>query len=301
VDLLQSGRAMALQVNTSAKVLRFPGSGLSSEIRLMQEILVYSIAVILAIAAGCYALKQTFERVTIWQSEKGLRYHRGRFDQLLDPGIYWVLKPTTRVVRVEMLPQYAAVIGQEVLSSDSIGLKISVVAKFRVDDPCRAINEVQDYRESIHSVIQIALREIIGSAPIDELLRNRQSFDIMLMEKCEKEVEELGLKLLSANLRDIMFPGELKKVFAQVVKAQKEGQAALERARGETAALRSLANAAKMMENNPTLLQLRTLQALGESSGNTVVLELSGNEAWIRPRKGNQGLGKAGKADSEAE
>ncbi len=71
-----------------------------------------------------------------------------------------------------------------------------------------------------------------------------------------------------------MLPGEMKKVFTQVVKAQKEGQAALERARGETAALRSLANAARMMDDNPNLLQLRALQGLEVSSGNTLMLGL---------------------------
>ncbi len=69
-----------------------------------------------------------------------------------------------------------------------------------------------------------------------------------------------------------MFPGALKQTFAQVVLARKEGQAALERARGETAALRTLANAAKMMEDNPALLQLRLLHALAGSTGNTLVL-----------------------------
>jgi hypothetical protein len=73
-----------------------------------------------------------------------------------------------------------------------------------------------------------------------------------------------------------MFPGELKKIFAQAVKAQKEGLAQLERARGETAALRSLANAARMIEQNPALLQLRLLQAVGENSGNTFVLGVPG-------------------------
>lgn len=72
-----------------------------------------------------------------------------------------------------------------------------------------------------------------------------------------------------------MFPGELRRTFAQVVAARKEGLAALERARGETASLRNLANAARMMSANPTLLQLRLLQELGRSAGNTIVLGLS--------------------------
>jgi regulator of protease activity HflC (stomatin/prohibitin superfamily) len=71
-----------------------------------------------------------------------------------------------------------------------------------------------------------------------------------------------------------MFPGEMKKAFAQVVKAQKEAQAALEKARGEIAALRSLANAARMIDDNPNLLQLRALQALTDCDGNTLVLGL---------------------------
>lgn len=95
-----------------------------------------------------------------------------------------------------------------------------------------------------------------------------------LRERAMPNVEALGLQLLSATIKDITFPGELKRVFAQVVKAQKDGLAALEKARGESAALRNLANAAKLLENNPALLQLRLLQAVSESAGNTVVLGL---------------------------
>jgi regulator of protease activity HflC (stomatin/prohibitin superfamily) len=69
-----------------------------------------------------------------------------------------------------------------------------------------------------------------------------------------------------------MFPGELKNIFAQVVSARNEGLAALERARGETAALRNLANAAKLLEDNPAMLQLRMLQAIESKSGNTIIL-----------------------------
>jgi regulator of protease activity HflC (stomatin/prohibitin superfamily) len=117
----------------------------------------------------------------------------------------------------------------------------------------------------------MALREIVGTEKIEVLLGNRAAISTRLMELGSGKASELGLKLISADVKDIMFPGEMKKAFAQVVKAQKEGQAALERARGETAALRSLANAARAMDDNPNLLQLRALQALADSSGNTLV------------------------------
>lgn len=53
---------------------------------------------------------------------------------------------------------------------------------------------------------------------------------------------------------------------------------------GEAATLRSLANSAKLLENNPTLLQLRILQAIGESTGNTILLNTS-----------NDGIGRVAK------
>jgi len=70
-----------------------------------------------------------------------------------------------------------------------------------------------------------------------------------------------------------MLPGELRKAYSEVLKAKQEGQAALERARGESAALRNLANAARLIESQPALVTLRFLQTLEAStSGKTFVM-----------------------------
>jgi regulator of protease activity HflC (stomatin/prohibitin superfamily) len=84
----------------------------------------------------------------------------------------------------------------------------------------------------------------------------------------------LGLRLLEIEVRDLMLPGDLKRAFAQSITAQKESLASLERARGETASLRSLANAARLMREHPGLLQLRAIQAIESSKGNTITLGL---------------------------
>jgi regulator of protease activity HflC (stomatin/prohibitin superfamily) len=98
-----------------------------------------------------------------------------------------------------------------------------------------------------------------------------------------------SLRLISVNLKDIMFPGKLKEIFAQVVQARKQGLAALEKARGETAALRNLANVAKMIEGNPNLLQLRLVQALGEAAGNTLILGMPSQSVPVPVSKGWSG------------
>lgn len=237
--------------------------------------LIAAASVLTVILFKRYVYTPMVDRVTVWEYERGLKYHKGRIVKILDPGRYWIFKPNTFVGRMDMRPRLLEVQGQEVLTADSISLKVSIAGTFKVADPYMAVLQAQDYVKALHTVVQVAMRDIIGSRPIDELLEDRRSFDVQLMGLCEKKAEELGLKLLSVNVRDIMFPGDLKRVFAKVVEARKEGLAALERARGETAALRNLANGAKILENNPALLQLRMLQSLAQSSGNTLVLNWS--------------------------
>lgn len=113
------------------------------------------------------------------------------------------------------------------------------------------------------------------------------------MELVKAKAADFGLRLITVSVKDIMFPGKLKEIFAQVVTARKEGLAALEKARGETAALRSLANAARMLEGNPNLLQLRLLQAVGESSGSTLVLGLPPAAAGVISAASKEGSSDA--------
>jgi regulator of protease activity HflC (stomatin/prohibitin superfamily) len=214
------------------------------------------------------------KHVIVYEYQKALKYKRGRYTGTLDPGQYWIVSFFSTLVPVDIRPEFITIQGQDVLSADGVTLKVSLAAEFQVADPNVAINKNANFRTSLYLTLQMALREIVGKEKIDTLLENRAGISGKLMELTSGKASELGLKLISADVKDIMFPGEMKKAFSQVVKAQKEGMAALERARGETAALRSLANAARTMDGNPNLLQLRALQALTDSPGNTLVLGL---------------------------
>ena len=215
-----------------------------------------------------------FRRVTIFEYQRGLKYWKGRYVSTLSPGQYLVFSTFGSIVPVDVRPEFITIVGQDVLSSDGVTLKVSLAAEFEVADPNVAVNKNANYRSSLYLTLQKALREIVGKEKIDDLMQNRSAIGAKLLELTSTKASEYGLKLKLADVKDIMFPGEMKKAFAQVVKAQKEGQAALERARGETTALRNLANAARMMDDNPNLLQLRALQSIADSTGNTLVLGL---------------------------
>jgi len=215
-------------------------------------------------------------RTTIFEYERGLRFTRGHFTRVLEPGVYWSVPAVVRIQRLDVRPTRVAIAGQEVLSADGVAVKVSVMATYQVVDPQAAVLASDDFRAAVYSELQLALRAVISETRIDDLLQQRAEIPARLKAIAGEKTRALGVELQDASLRDLTFPGELKKIFTQVVKARQEGLAALEKARGETAALRNLANAAQMVERSPALIQLRLLQVLGQQPGNTIVLGMQG-------------------------
>lgn len=232
----------------------------------------FVIAAFIALFVIFRLLRSWFKHEIVYEYEKGLRYRKGKLITVLGPGSYWYAKSFSHIVKIDMRPRLITIAGQEVLSKDGVTLKVSIVGNFAIDDPVKAIHSSENYQVALYTILQVTLREIIGSSEIDQLLENRADFNKRLLELSSPKVGEMGLKLDSAEIKDIMFPGELKQMFTQTIKARKEGLAMLERARGESAALRNLANSARMLDNNPNLLQLRILQAINETKGNTFVV-----------------------------
>lgn len=247
-------------------------------------------------ALGVLARRTPIRWITINEWERALRYDKGKFQGIVEPGEYWYLSFRTTFIRIDSRLQYATVPGQEVLTSDSISIRISLAATYQVTDPVRAFTSVGNYMEAVYLELQIALRELVAALSIDELLGQRSQIGNRLMESVQAKAHGFGLQLKAVSVKDVMFPGNLRDTFAKVVEAQKEGLASLERARAESAALRSLANAAKMIESNPALLQLRLLQSIGESSGNTLVLGAPA-DAIMRGAAGASDAGKRKKSE----
>ena len=118
----------------------------------------------------------------------------------------------------------------------------------------------------------------MGGVAVEALLNQRLEIGAQLLARVQPQAAKIGVAVHSVEVKDVMFPAELKRAFAEVLKCKQEGQAALERARGESAALRNLANAARLLEGNPALMNLRLMQSLSaaQSAGNTLVLGIPG-------------------------
>jgi regulator of protease activity HflC (stomatin/prohibitin superfamily) len=113
----------------------------------------------------------------------------------------------------------------------------------------------------LYTAVQLALRGAVLTRAHSAVDAERHAIAAEVLEGVAARASELGVSVSDVAVRDVVMPGELRRAALAELVAASEGRAALERARGETAALRSLLNAARLAEEHPALLELRALQA----------------------------------------
>lgn len=238
-------------------------------------IIAFALAIgLMLVILGLIKLAQ-FRRVfLVPEGSAGLLYQRGKFVAVLRAGehVRWGRKFTLAVSDLRKISTLVA--GQEVLSADNVGLKASLLVSYQVVDPAKAAHETQNWQGDLYNAAQLALRVVAGGATMEALLGNRLDLGAQLLARVKADAEKIGVNILAVEIRDVTLPNDLKRAFADVLKAKQEGQAALERARGESAALRNLANAARVLDGNPALMNLRLMQSLAaaQNAGSTLVV-----------------------------
>lgn len=203
----------------------------------------------------------------------GLLYHDGKLAETLAPGCHIRWGKRYRVAWIDTRKTLLQVAGQEVLTADNIGVKLSVVITTQIVDAAKSACATDSHTAHLYSATQTAIRTVVSGMAMADLLTQRIGIGTQLRELIAPQAETFGVQVHTIEVRDVMLPGELRKAFSEVLKAKQEGQAALERARGESAALRNLANAARLIENQPALATLRFLQTLETPhTGRTIVM-----------------------------
>lgn len=221
---------------------------------------------------GTRGLRSFFRRrVTISETDHAVLTTDGAIQRVLETGVTKIRPRRDQITALPAVDQLVIVPGQEMLTGDGAGVRATVAATIQITDPLLVVRS-GGWRDMFYLQTQLALRNLVAALTLEELLAARGRLDTDLELQLAPKAGPLGIDLKSVAVRDLVIPGELKRAVADVVAARLSGEAALERARGETAALRSLANAAKAVTDNPALLQLRVLQQMEQSTGNTYVL-----------------------------
>lgn len=211
------------------------------------------------------------DTVEVPEGHEGLYLLDGSVVEILPPGTYafWKGVGGVKVHTIDRRESLLDIGGQEIMTADKVSLRLNAVVTYRVVDVCRAVTAVGDPKLALYRDAQLALRAVVGGRELDALLSEKDVVTGELERGVRRRAEALGMEIVAVGIRDVILPGEMKTLLNKVTEARKAAEANLVTRREETAAMRSQANTAKMLENNPTLMRLRELEVLQSVAGST--------------------------------
>ncbi|HKY92548.1 MAG TPA: slipin family protein, partial [Nevskiaceae bacterium] len=202
--------------------------------------------------------------VTVPAESAGLVFVDGKLARVLAPGAYafWNFQKNVTAEVIELRVVNVEVAGQELLTKDKVSLRVNLAASLRVTDPVAVRTKVAKWMDFVYRELQFGLRKAVSAKTLDELLGDKASLDGDIFAYARGRVTDLGLEILGVGVKDVILPGEMKEILNRVVLAEKEAAANVIRRREESNATRSLLNTAKLVEESPTLMRLKELEAL---------------------------------------
>ncbi len=215
--------------------------------------------------------------------EKGILLIDGKFSKVLDTGVYYFWKNAVviSVLKADLRQLQLEVSGQEILTKDKAALRVNFYTQYKVVDIIKALIENKDYEKQLYILMQLALREFIGTLSLDEMLEKKESISAYVLATLKDKALNLGVEIRDCGVRDIILPGEMKEIMNQVLVAQKKAEANVIMRREETASTRSLLNTAKLMEENSMLFKLKEMEYVEKIADKINSISLSGGNQIV--------------------
>lgn len=190
--------------------------------------------------------------------------------------VWWTFNRIIKVTQLDCRLQNMEVNGQEILTKDRVGLRINLSAMWQIVDPQQVKTALADHKDYLYRELQLALRAVVSTQTLDELLADKNLLNQTIQQTVAEKAAAYGIDLKTVGARDIVLPGEMKAILAQVVEAEKKAEANQIRRREETQETRSMHNTAKVMEGNPVLLRLKELEVLERVTAHISTLNVYG-------------------------
>jgi regulator of protease activity HflC (stomatin/prohibitin superfamily) len=199
------------------------------------------------------------------QVERGVVFRFGRArDGIRQPGLAFLIPLVDRMRKVNVQVVTMPIPSQEGITRDNVSVQVDAVVYFRVDDPRRAIVEVQNYRFAVEQVAQTSLRSIIGKSELDDLLSSREKLHEGLELLLEVPSMGWGVHIDRVEIKDVQLPESMKRSMSRQAEAERERRSRVIVADGEFQAATKLAAASSIMAETPGAMQLRLLQTVVE-------------------------------------
>ena len=180
------------------------------------------------------------QELIIKETHRGLRYQDGVLTDILAAGRYEIpreiklpfyRRPRIEITLVDIRERDLTIKGQEILTADKVAIRVSIIVQFRVADPRSAVLAVANYEERLYSDVQLAARRSLASMKLDEILTNRNRLSEDILADVKEIAATYGVSILRADVKDLVFPGNLQEIMNRVLTAERLSQAQLIEAR----------------------------------------------------------------------
>ena len=214
----------------------------------------------------------------VLEYERGVVFRLGRvLPQPKGPGFMLIFWPVDRLVRVSLRTIARDVPTQDVITRDNVSVKVNAVVYYRVMDPLKSVLEVEDFRFATSELSQTTLRSVLGQAELDELLAERERINRHLREVIDQQTDAWGIKVSAVEVKHVDLPDIMQRAMARQAESERDRRAKVIHAEGEYQASARLRDAAAVLEEHPSAVQLRFLQTvsnIGNEKSTVVVLPL---------------------------
>lgn len=216
----------------------------------------------------------------VQEYQRAVAFRLGRYVGMRGPGLIWVAPILESIRIVDTRTQTVSVERQETITKDSVTAKIDAVLWYRTVDPGKAVLAVADYRNAVHQVALVTLRNIIGQHNLDEVLKERDAINNTLRKIVDETTEPWGIKVEMVEMKDVEIPESMQRAMAREAEAMREKRARLIKAEAELDASQKLSASAMEIAKNPAALELRRMQMISEvgAEQNTTTIILMPSE-----------------------
>jgi len=200
----------------------------------------------------------------VFEYKRALKFRFGEYIKILKPGFRWIIPIVETVQIVDIRVITINILSQEVMTKDNVPCSIDGVVFFRINDPEKAVLNVEEYKYAIEQLSQAALRDVCGKVELDTILSKREEMGDNIKDNVEEETREWGIEIVGMKIKDIQLPENMKRMMAGQAEAERSRRSQIILALAEEQAAGKLLEAGKLIDQSPSAIKLRLYQTLSD-------------------------------------
>lgn len=198
----------------------------------------------------------------IFEYKRALKFRFGKYVKIMNPGFRWIIPIIETIQIVDIRVITFNIDSQEVMTKDNVPCSIDGVVFFKIDNPEKAVLQVEEYKFAIAQLSQAALRDVCGKVELDTILSNREEMGKNIKGIVEKETKDWGIVIIDVKIKDIQLPENMRRMMANQAEAERSRRARIILALAEEQAAGKLLEAGKLIDQSPSAIKLRLYQTL---------------------------------------